>query len=102
MEEAEGLTDNSAPRATLKAQKIQNLLLVISMNLQLMRDNGCPVKKDPISTARYMMPALQCNTELLNARVAAMSGKSTTSPGLPPICDTLNWKPMGKQPEASQ
>lgn len=99
LEDAEGIGDNSAPRATLSELKIQNFLLVISMNLQLMRDNGCPAKKEPISTARYMLPAMQCNTELLKVRLDQVSGKPVGSSGLPPACDISTWKPTNQATE---
>jgi hypothetical protein len=45
MREIEDITDNSAPRATLRAVQTQNDLLVANMSLQLMRDNHCALPK---------------------------------------------------------
>src|SRR3954453_13498130 len=64
-EDAQSSSDNSVPRATLSATKINNLLLVAAMNLQLMRDNGCVSGKEPYSQSRYVLPALTCHTDIM-------------------------------------
>jgi hypothetical protein len=96
-EEARSSSDNSAPRATLSAIKINNQLLVVSMNLQLMRDNGCPSKKEPYNQSRYVLPAMTCQTDILKLQlgqeVAKMPGLS-----LPASCDFETWKPIGQEP----
>lgn len=95
-EDAESVADNSAPRATLSAIKINNLLLVAAMNLQIMRDNGCTPKKGPYSQSRYVLPAMRCHTDMLKLRlgqeVVKMPGSS-----LPASCDFQTWKPLGQE-----
>lgn len=90
-DDAKSLGDNSAPRATLSQLKINNQTLLISMHLQLMRDNSCPKRKEPIRLGTYMLPALECENALLQLRlgkeVPTIEGSS-----LPAACDMTKWK----------
>ena len=79
------ITDNSAPRATLSNIKVNSQLLLISMNLQLAHDSGCPTRKEPIRTGRYLDAAITCKTDLLAASVKR--DKET-----PASCNTSTWR----------
>jgi hypothetical protein len=79
-ERAGGITDNSAPRETMRAAKINNYLQVISINLMLMKENRCPLRKRPISLGEYMKEALECE-------LAQMKGEKD-----PPTCKLDTWK----------
>jgi hypothetical protein len=85
MVSVDDLTDNSAPRATVSNIKINSELLLISMNLQLARDNGCPARKDPIRTNAYLGSAMKCKTDRL---AASLKGDKSS----PAICDTDSWQ----------
>jgi hypothetical protein len=98
-EDAERSGDNSAPRASLSAAKINNLLLISSMNLQLMRDNGCVSRKEPLSQSRYVLPALTCHMDILKQQLGQELTKMAGSP-LPASCDLETWKPLGQEDDA--
>jgi hypothetical protein len=80
---ASGMTDNSAPRATLRAQRETNGLLRAQMLLGMMKDGRCVLPKSPPSYITYLPSALTCETDKL---------KSTT---LPESCKRDNWKRFG-------
>ena len=82
--DAEGVVDNSAPRATMRAIQDNNELQLASMTLGLMRDHKCPLPKRPPSKVTYMLPAIECRTEELKGNYKAAQ------------CDSTNWKPLGQ------
>ena len=57
---AEGITDNSAPRATLRELRISNSLALVGMNLTLMAQNKCPPRQKPVNPMIYFGEALDC------------------------------------------
>jgi hypothetical protein len=60
---ARGLGDDSAPRATLRAEQQGNELRTIAINLELMIQLRCPLPKQPITTVgSYLSAALACAT----------------------------------------
>lgn len=79
---AEGSSDNSAPRATLRAQRETNYLLRAEMLLGMMRDNKCAIPKSPPNSITYLLPALTCRTDML---------KNYSSKELPESCKRDNW-----------
>lgn len=80
---AEGVADNSAPRATLRAQRETNHLLRAQMILGMMKDSKCALPKSPPSYITYMLPALTCRTDMM---------KSYSSKELPASCKRENWQ----------
>lgn len=82
---AEGLSDNSAPRATLRAQRETNHLLRSQMLLGMMKDNKCAQPKSPPSYVTYMLPALTCRTDML---------KNYAAKELPASCKKDTWQPL--------
>jgi hypothetical protein len=82
--EAEGIGDNSAPRATLRAMEDANTLSFANITLALMRDNHCPMPKSAPAAVFYLSPALTCATDRL---------KGTASP---PSCDRSTWQSIAK------
>jgi len=93
MARAESIGDNSAPRATLSNLKINGELLLVSMNLQLARDNGCPTRKEPLRTGRYLVAALKCQNDILRASFQKDVSKSAGSE-IPTSCETNTWQPL--------
>ena len=81
---ADGVTDDSAPRATMRAVQDQNALLKAQIALALMRDNKCTLPKRAPSSLTYMLPAMTCKTEKLKGNYKA------------PACDASTWTPMGQ------
>ncbi|HVJ03304.1 MAG TPA: hypothetical protein VM662_14060 [Sphingomonas sp.] len=80
---ASSVTDNSAPRATLRAMEDANDLATAKMALDLMRDNRCTLPKHVPSASRYALSALKC----ANARYGAKAGET------PAECKREDWKP---------
>ena len=61
---AEGITDNSAPRATMRELQIANSLSLARINLDLMVQNKCPPRKSPVDPMVYLNDALACELAL--------------------------------------
>ena len=61
---AEGIGDSSAARATMHELKIANSLSLINMNLNLMVQNKCPPRKNPIDYMIYFFEASACETAI--------------------------------------
>ena len=95
-EDAEGIGDNSAPRATLSELKMNNQLLLISVHLQLMRDNGCAKRKEPVRPGAYMLPALECKNAMLQMRLGREVPKLEGG-ALPLACDMSKWKSLSAE-----
>ena len=89
---AEGVGDDSAPRATLHELRINNQLLLLSINVQLRREHGCPPDDRPVSTVRYLKNALTCRTDRLSVQLGKEVAVDADS-GVPLSCDTASWKP---------
>ena len=83
---ARGMGDNSAPRATLRAQEETNGLLRAQMLIEMMRGNRCAIPKSPPTIAPYISAALACEVDKL---------KSSSS-NLPQSCDRSNWSRVGQ------
>ncbi|MES1241794.1 MAG: hypothetical protein ABUT39_09270 [Acidobacteriota bacterium] len=86
-ERASGITDNSAPRETMRAARVANYLQVISMNLALMKENKCPARQRPIVLGEFMKNALECE-------LATIKGEKD-----PPACNFDNWKREEEKPK---
>jgi hypothetical protein len=83
---AEGVGDNSAPRATMREARNGNVLEKARLTVELMRGNSCRIPTEPPSLARYLSPALACQTALLGAQGG----------NLPPACDMSTWQPKAE------
>jgi len=57
---ADGITDNSAPRATLREVRTSNSLALARMNIELMGQNKCPPRTKPVDPMIYLGEALDC------------------------------------------
>lgn len=78
----DGLADNSAPRATLRAMEEANGLASAALTVAFMRDNKCPLPKRAPSTTKFLGAALECST----AR-GTVPARETA-----PQCVRANWK----------
>lgn len=83
---AEGVGDNSAPRATLRAMEDANTLAEARITLDLMRDHKCALPKSAPTSIFYLSDALSCATDRLKSQGA----------GSPPSCDRSKWKRLGR------
>jgi hypothetical protein len=87
---AEGVADNSAPRASMREQRTTNELQIIRLNLDLMIQHRCPLPTTPIMRATYLLGALRCENERLQ------------SPGSSPAaCDRATWRRVDADSAAS-
>ena len=80
---AEGITDDSAPRATLREQKTTNELQLVATNTAIAIQLKCPPRKQPVARNAYLSPALKCVT----ARMKQGSGDTSR----PEECDMSTW-----------
>lgn len=87
---ADGIADNSAPRATMRAIRDSNELMRAQMTLDLMRAHNCPMPDRAPNEATYMLGAMECATARLR-----QSGSSAI-----PACDVNTWVPLGSSPPA--
>ena len=81
---AEGLADNSAPRATMRAVEDQNALLKAQIALTLMQSHKCSLPRRAPSWITYSLNALKCSTEKLKGNYKS------------PECDSSTWTPLGQ------
>lgn len=81
MNHAEGVGDNSAPRATMREARNNNILEKARITVELMRGNSCKMPTEAPDMGRYLSPALKCSTDMI--------GASTT----PASCDMTTWQP---------
>ena len=92
-EHADGATDNSAPRATLREQRIANYLQAAAINLTLMTRHNCAPRKIPVDTRAYFLDALKCE----NAQMQRSSPSES-----PPECDRAKWQRMIRDPAVAE
>lgn len=78
---SDGLTDNSAPRATLRALENLEGLAGAEMLYAMMKDNKCALPKMVPLAGTYLSAALRCDTERLRQRLADI-----------PECKRENWQ----------
>gem|GEM_PF-5080138 len=76
---ADGIGDNSAPRASLRAQEDANSLSRAALTLELMKANQCQLPKRAPSAITYLTLALNCAT------ARRTKGADTEE------CKTANW-----------
>lgn len=77
---AEGVGDNSAPRAQMRELRAGNAWAQIQTMLTLMQMNNCPPVARVVSGTPYMLNALSCSTDRLRS-------------SNPDSCNRKNWKP---------
>jgi len=80
MTEAEGIGDNSAPRATNRELESSNFLTRASIMVTLMEAHHCALPDHAPSITRYFSPALTCSTDRLKTEQ-------------PESCKMENWQP---------
>ena len=85
--------DDNASRRSERLLGINSQLLLISAHLDLLRENGCPARTEPIDTTRYMEAARECGIAL-----HGWSIKRNGPPPLLPSCIKSNWKPVDHPP----
>ena len=82
MNYADGIGDNSAPRATMRESEYQSLLARVRLTLDLMRDNRCKMPTSVPTGVEYVSSAIACKTDMMQ------SGSSSS-----PSCDQDKWIP---------
>ncbi len=82
---ASSITDNSAPRATLREMENANALSRANIALNLMRDNKCPLPKEAPDGVTYLSAALKCRGDLLESSASER----------PATCERSNWTRSG-------
>jgi hypothetical protein len=80
---ADGIGDNSAPRATMREAQYQSLLGRVRLTMDLMRDNRCKMPTSVPTGVEYASAAIAC----ASARMEAGGASSTAS------CDQSKWVP---------
>lgn len=75
----------SAPQASQLAAEIANILTMMKMNLDLMGAHRCPMPTEPVATATYMVPAMECATAGLK-----------DEPDKEAKCDRSKWKSLNQ------
>jgi hypothetical protein len=78
---ADELTDDSAPRATMRAAQDTADLTRAQLIITLMQANHCALPDHAASDVTYLVPAMTCKTDQM---------KGTASP---PSCKIENWQP---------
>lgn len=79
--DAQGVGDDSAARAQMRAARQITEMERIRANIDLMAAHRCAPYAHPISTHRYAVPALRCQTDLIGAK------------SVPDSCDGSKWEP---------
>lgn len=95
MLEAQGLTDDSAPRATMRETQSNNILNQARITMDLMKNNGCKSPTAAPSANIYLMDAIKCSTAVMKqsseAAILIAEGKSVSDFDRPPECDRSKW-----------
>jgi len=68
MIDAEGISDNSAPRATMREQKKNGYKTDIQTTLNLMAAQKCELPKSTPNAAKYLTSALNCSLKNMKAK----------------------------------
>jgi len=88
--DAEDIGDNSAPRATLHAAKMNVELGLISANLAQLSAHHCVPYPHVIRSTDFMLGAMSCKTAMLRLQSAVMRD-SQTKVESPAECDASKW-----------
>lgn len=81
---AQGLGDQSAPRATMREAESTKVLAGAGMTLELLKAHGCPLPTAAPSGTRYANAARICNLAMLEARRAGIYT-------FPASCERRQW-----------
>jgi len=103
--EADGLVDDSAPRATMRAADIGSKQTEIQNNILLMQANHCSPYSLPLSPRAYLLSAITCNTAMMkthNDKMEESMGVSVAPPKADEVpvsvsCDRTRWHTELKQ-----
>lgn len=87
---AQGATDNSAARATMRSTQDSMTVDQARTTIELLRGNGCKAPTGAPDKEPYMAQALECNTAFLRAQIAMVGGRGDSGPI--PGCDMTQWK----------
>lgn len=82
---AEGVVDNSAPRAAVRASEIAASQLEIQSYIALMSANHCSPYNGPLSPETYLLPAMKCRNDRMSA---TSKGQSDSQPA---SCERSSW-----------
>ena len=96
---ANGVGDNSAPRATMREAEDTNTLAQAKMTMDVMHNNGCKGPSFVPSASRYGLASLTCATakqKIRNRELIDRLDNKFVIYDLPAECDTQTWKPNGK------
>lgn len=85
---AEGIGDNSAPRATMRETREGNVRQEARDNLELMKANGCKLPTSAPNAGPYVAQAMQCHLDQTKNQYATLRGKPTSDPA---SCDMTKW-----------
>lgn len=85
---ADGIGDNSAPRATMREAQDQSLMARVRLTMDLMRDNHCKMPTSVPNGVEYASTAITCRTDQMH------SGSLN-----PPSCDQDKWVPRQRRPD---
>lgn len=86
---AQGVTDNSAARATMRSTQDGVVMEQARVTMDLLRANGCKAPTAAPAKGAYEMQAMQCHTASLQAQTAAIFGRGGTGPVAE--CDMAQW-----------
>lgn len=82
---AEGIADDSAPRATMRAGQDTANYTKAGIVLRLMEANRCPLPSRAPSSTTFMLEAMECKTASMKASIPEIRA------GIP-ACDLKTWK----------
>jgi len=80
----DGLLDNSAPRATLRAMEINNSLIQAQIAIDLLKAKACPLPSHVPTSSTYFSSALSCKNDQMKGVKDSES------------CKRENWTATGK------
>lgn len=83
------VNDDSAPRETNRQLRYANELAQVAINLQLMTQNKCAQRKEPIDSTTYYGAAMLCYKANEKWRLTDYSSRGPA----PSECDMEQWKP---------
>ena len=101
--EAEGVGDNSAVRATMREAQNANTMSEAKFTLDLMTANKCKIPGEAPTSIRYLLPAMECRTAQLqrsNARASARLNDQAApveDPSTVDKCDRSKWERLERQ-----
>ena len=86
MNQASGVGERSAVRATTRETENNTILAEARFTVDLMRDNGCTMPTSAPSFEPYFLSALKCHNDLLEVRISGTYS-------FPTSCKRSDWEP---------